>query len=414
MKKSIELLNAKSFIIYDKKIKKIIFETNKIYPQHFFPHNIIDYAEMVKKMVKNEKEKLPIMSISSKDFPYCDFDCKDCLAKSSRDWASKNIPCIVPNIQLYKKILYNVSEYSKMLGCSSVRFEICGEGNPDMFPNRDEIIQFAKEKCNMGVVYISTGSKLDYKTKIALSKYVSYIRISFPGIDNLGYDYYSNQKGKKKFKYNDAIELLKELVLLRKKYNRENNLIIGVRTCIRDSNEGKYINFAKQLGKIGVDSLQIVKVLTPEKNKIKDNIINKNLKKELLIITKKYKQYGLKHVQLPIKLDSVYEDRKLKNEIKPSKCYSSIFSPILYGTNLITCTHWDKISDVKNFHYGELKGNEDEISKLMNCSRSLRIRSKIPSGCDDCCSINDNLMFEIIKLKLSLCNDLNDIEFKLK
>lgn len=49
MKKNIELLNAKSFIIYDKKRKKTMFETNKIYPQHFFPHSIIDYAEMLKK-----------------------------------------------------------------------------------------------------------------------------------------------------------------------------------------------------------------------------------------------------------------------------------------------------------------------------------------------------------------------------
>lgn len=412
--KKIDLLRVKKFTIYNKKSNQVLYETNEVYPQHFFPLSIIDFAYVIKESIKNKAAELPIMSISSKDYPQCDFNCKDCLAKTSRNWAKDNLSSVIPEIEKYKRILLNISNYSQKCGFDSVRFEICGEGNPDLYSGREEIIKYAKEKCNMGVVYISTGSKLNKKTKEALVKFASYIRISFPGIDNFSYDYYSNQKQKNKFGYQEALNLLKELIALRKEYKREDELIIGARTCIREPNEGKYITFAKELGKIGVDSLQIVKILTTEKEKIEKNELNERLKKELTTIYEQYEKYGLKHVQLPIKLDKIYNDRKLSNERKFSKCYSSILCPILYGTNLITCTHWDKITDIENYHYGVLNGTENEITTIINSQKSKNIRQKIPKNCNDCCSINDNTIFEIIENIVLSCDSLDDIEFKLE
>lgn len=409
----IELLNAKRFVIYNKLNNEILFETDEVYPQHFYPLSIMDFALAIKRSIDKNVIKLPILSISSKDYPYCDFKCKDCLAQLSRSWAQNNISELIPGLEKYKRILTDISEYSKNLGINSVRFEMCGEGNPDLYKGRTDLIRHAKEKCNMGIVYISTGSKLTDDTKDALAKYASYIRISFPGIDDESYNYYSEQAQKDKFKYEDALKLLGELIELRKKYNREKELVIGVRTCIRSKNYGKYIPFVKKIGEIGVDSLQIVKILTPEKDKISSSVLDEDLSNELIEIKQNYQKYGLKHIQIPIKLDKIYNDRRLVEDKRFKKCYSSLFSPILYGTNLITCTHWDKITDKDNFHYGILSGVSGEIDEFMNSQFAYSIRKKIPSSCNDCCSINDNIMFEKIENILLSCDNLDDIGFKL-
>lgn len=407
------LLKAESLIMYNKKEKKVVFETSAVYPQHFYPLSILDYANSIKKMLVDDKEELPILSVSSKDYPYCDFKCKDCLADPTRKWAIDNF--MEPEIELgkYKKILKQIADFSKKRGVSSVRYEICGEGNPDLYKYRSEIIQYAKEECNMGIVYISTGSKMSQELKETLAQYASYIRISLPGISNEAYEFYSNQTTKNKFTYDDAISLLGELVTLRKKYKRENELLIGVRTCMRKMNNGHYIDLAKRLGKMDVDSFQIVKVLTDNEDIIKKNSLDEETRKEILVLKNSYKKYGLKHLQIPNILDKLYIDRTLHNSKKPSKCYSSMVSPILYGSNLIVCIHWDKIRDVEKFHYGKLLGNDNEIEELMYGKNGCKIREKIPKSCDNCCALNDNLLLEAIRAQISLYNNLDDIEFLL-
>ena len=56
-------------------------------------------------------------------------------------------------------------------------------------------------------------------------------------------------------------------------------------------------------------------------------------------------------------------------------CFSSFFSPILYGNHLITCTHWDKIMD-KKYHYGTVCGNEKEIYNLFDSNNMKMIQFK--------------------------------------
>ncbi len=276
-----------------------------------------------------------------------------------------------------------------------------------------DLIKFAKEECNMGIVYISTGSKLNEKTLEAIVKYGAYIRISLPGISEEAYDFYSNQRGKEKFTYEDAIKLLEKICNLRKQFNRERELMVGVRTCIRQKNEGHYLELSKLLGQMGVDSFQMVKVLT-------DNIIDKKdielsdcTQKDLLLLDREYKNLGLKHIQTPKLLDKLYINRDFLKNKKPTKCFSSIVSPILYGNSLIVCIHWDKIRDKQNAYYGVLSGKEFELEEIMQGKKAQKIRKRYPMECNNCCALNDNLMLEVIRSNLALFNDVDIIDFML-
>ena len=406
------LMDVKNFIIYNKKTRKVIFESDAVYPQHFYPLSIYDYAVAIKNMLKKDVEELPILSVSSKDYPFCDFRCKDCLADPSRKWAIDNFKEPEIEFDKYKKILKSISDYSKSKGVDSVRFEFCGEGNPDLYKYRSEIIEYAAKECNMGVVYISTGSRMSDKLKDTLAKYASYIRISLPGITNEAYSFYSEQPTDNEFTFDDSMKLLEELVELRKKYDRVDELLIGVRTCMRKKNNGHYLELADKLGKIGIDSFQIVKVLTDNQEIILKNYLDEETRQEIKKIEKNYKKYGLIHLQVPDVLDKLYIDRTFHKTKKPSKCFSAMVSPILYASNLITCIHWDKIKN-KEFHYGKLDGSENEIRDLIYGENGKRIRSVIPQQCNNCCALNDNLILEAIRSQLSLYNELDDIEFYL-
>lgn len=406
------LLKAKSLILVHTKSNKVMFELNMIQNQHFYPLSILDYANTMLKYMKKEITNLPIMSLDSHDYNFCDFNCKDCLAVDTREWAKKHLNFVNFDPDHYEKVLSEIARYSKQRGCDSIRFEMSGEGNPDMYPYRARIIKYAATECNMKPVYISSGSMLDEDTIDALAKYAYYIRISLPGTNDISYDIYSAQKRKKdKFTYEKAMDLIEKLVQKRKEYGREGELMIGARTCMRPENENSYIDTAKRLGKIGADSFQIVKILIPigeeiEKYKLTDNTI-----KELSVLKSKYKDYGLLHVQVPHDLDYIYYDRKIEDNKKPSQCYSSFVSPILYGPNLVICTHWEKIKDKENSHYGHLIGKKGELEEIMCGDNANRIRRCVPERCSSCCSIFDNQTLEVIRAQLALVTNLDDVEF---
>lgn len=405
------LFEFKKFVIYDKKKKKNILEIDNIYPQHYYPITILDYAIALKEYIKSNQKKIPIISLMVKDYPICDFNCKDCLSHKSREWALKNIDKLIFEINTYKKVLKQISNYSEKNGCKSIRLEFCGEGNPDLYKYRDEIIEYANKECNMKIVYVSTGSKLSKKNILNLVKNAYFIRISFPGIDEQSYTKYSRQKCKKQFDYNDALTLLKELIKLRKKNNREQDLLIGVRASIRNEFNDKYFSFSKKMDDIGIDCIQFVKIIRYNSSNNCNQDINKDLIKELKY-TSEYKYYkNIKQIQIPTDLDKVYRDRIImKNS---NICFSSFFSPLLYGNHLITCTHWDKIMD-KKYHYGTVCGNEKEIYNLFDSNNMKMIQENINNKCDDCCSIYDNTILNKIYGLLSKYENIDSLEFKIE
>ena len=174
-----KLMKAKSLILVEKSTRKVIFELSIIHNQHFYPLSILDYANIMLKKMKGEISKIPIMSLDSHDYNFCDFNCKDCLAVDTRKWAKDNLNFTNFDINHYKKVLKEIARYSKKRGLDSLRFEMSGEGNPDIYPYRAELIKYAKEECNMRCVYISSGSRLTEETIDTLAKYAYYIRIVF-------------------------------------------------------------------------------------------------------------------------------------------------------------------------------------------------------------------------------------------
>lgn len=407
------ILNAKQFSAFDIGTGKTIWFSRSRSPQHLYPLTEKDYCEAIKYAAQYGVNQMPILSVSAKDFPYCDFECKDCLACPSRKWAIKDQHIKYPIIPInkYKKILREISTYSAKRGFNSVRFEICGEGNPDLYRHRIEMLEYANQICNMGLVYVSTGSQISDELLDCLVKNVSFIRISFPGIGLEAYETYSNQKSKKHyFSYYDAIRLLDKLCNARAKVGREDTLLIGTRTCIRPLNAGYYEDFIHTIGNLGVDVFQGVKVLIPDFDKVRNEIISAEEIEELINLKEMSYSYGIKDFQLPNDLNTVYKDRSLAGKDKPSKCWSSIISPPLYGTNLMCCVLWDKITDL-NYHYGIMEGNENELEEFMNSERAEFIFKNCPSSCTECPSINDNSFMESLWRVLKFQKNLDNIKF---
>ena len=373
------LMKAKSLILVHKKSNRVICELNMIQNQHFYPLSILDYANLMLKYMKNEITELPIVSLDSHDYNFCDFNCKDCLAVDTRKWAQENLNFNKFNFEHYKKVLKEISRYSRQRGCDSIRFEMSGEGNPDMYPYRSDIIEYASKECNMKPVYISAGSMMNDKLIDTLAKYAYYVRISLPGTNNRSYKIYSNQNKNKPFTYDDAINLIKKLCEKRKEYGREGTMMIGARTCMRPENENSYIKTAQKLGEVGADSFQIVKILVPIGEKIEEYPLNKDTVEELTDLKRNYNQ----------------------------------LSPILYGPNLVICTHWEKIKDIEHSHYGLIQGKEGELEEMMTGMKARKIRKEVPEKCSSCCSIFDNQILEVIRAQLALVTNLDDVEFLL-
>lgn len=171
------IVKAKQFSAVDISTGKTIWFSRSRSSQHLYPLTEKDFCEAVKYAVQYGIDQLPILSVSSKDFPYCDFDCKDCLACPSRQWAIENQHIKYPIIPIdkYKKILHEISTYSSNHGFNRVRFEVCGEGNPDLYKHRIEMLEYANQECNMGLVYVSTGSQISDELLECLINNASFI-----------------------------------------------------------------------------------------------------------------------------------------------------------------------------------------------------------------------------------------------
>lgn len=362
------IITAKQFSAVDMKTGKTIWFSRSRSPQHLYPLTEKDYCEAIKYAIQYGVDQMPILSVSAKDFPYCDFDCLDCLACPSRKWAieDQHIKYPIIPIDKYKKILNEFSSYAARRGFNTVRFEVCGEGNPDLYKDRIEMLEYANQECNMGIVYISTGSQISDELLDCLVKNAAFIRISFPGISEDAYKTYSNQKSRKKnFSYDDAICLLDKICNARAKAGREDSLLIGTRTCIRPLNAGHYDEFIQTIANIGVDVFQGVKVLIPNFESVKNEVVSQDVIEELVTLKETAYSYGLKDFQIPSDLNTIYNNRTMVEKDKPSKCWSSLISPPLYGTNLMSCVLWDRITDL-NYHYGIMEGKENELEDLMH------------------------------------------------
>ena len=261
--------------------------------QHYYPHKLSDYAMAIYRYMNGDIPYLPIMAVDCHDCYACDFRCEDCLAEETKDWFMSNFHAFkdyLHDLEKYKTSLLKIANYSANVGESSVRFEMSGEGNPDLYPFRNDIVKFAHD-LGMKPVYISSGSYLDNNLCETLVKYCSYIRISLPGITDSSYCKYSRQN---RFLFTDAIKLLENLVKLRKRFGRENDLVLGVRTCLRPEISSAIESVVELLINIGIDTFQLVRAIRNESDETKiSNIPISNEIKDILLTINKRKEVSI-------------------------------------------------------------------------------------------------------------------------
>jgi hypothetical protein len=385
-------LRFNGFMITDKE-DNIVFEDRKRYSQHFFPLSVVDYAKAMYHFERYNKP-IPIFSVDSHDILRCNFKCQDCLSVHGTNFPIKQFPedNFKMDLEIYKRILKSIAEYSEKREFRGVRFEQSGEGNPDCYRYRQDILEYAKER-GMKSVYVSTGSKINDNLMKTLVDNASFIRISFPGIGE-SYKYYSGQNV---FTFNDAMKKLNLIVKERDKQGRNRDLMVGARVALRREHSDSYFNFANDLKNIGVDSLQIVKILVPEGKRPTDFPLNytdiKDLEKTATLDDATF------NVNIPHGLDYLVYSREIENRAEfPQQCFSAMFQPVLAGRSLFVCT----ISDIMyshNLRLGTFTNKNGELEKFLSPKNVERVTKGIPQQCKSCSNIYDNmLLFQLQKI----------------
>lgn len=372
---------------------EVIFEDRKRYSQHFFPLSVLDYAKAMYNL-ERYNQQVPILSVDSHDVLACDFRCQDCLSAHGTNFPVKQFPedNFKMDLGIYKRMLKSITDYSKKRGFTGVRFEQSGEGNPDYYEHRQEILRYAKELGMQGV-YVSTGSQINENLMAALIDNSSSIRISFPGIGEA----YQSYSGQNAFTFADAMRKLGRFVKERDRKGRSRDLMLGARVALREEQGASYFDFATDLKGMGVDSLQIVKILVPEGKNPSDFPLPyadiRDLEKTSTLDNSVF------NVAIPHRLDSLVYSREIEDRTEfPQQCFSASFQPVLAGRSLFVCT----ISDIMYSHnskLGTFTGKEGELERFLSPENLERVTEHIPRRCKTCSNIYDNiLLFKLQKL----------------
>jgi len=394
-------IRSRGIIIADAQ-ENLIMQIDKQLGQHFFPLSMIDYANVAYQNARNGAP-FPIISVDSHDVLHCDFACKDCLSGAGKniEKACNNYNFNLP-IELYKHMLQEISNYSTKRGFHNVRFEQSGEGNPDLYKSRAKLIEFAKQKLGMGIVYVSSGSKLDNSQLSSLVENVDFIRISFPGISPEAYQNYSGQTS---FTFKDSIKNLEKIISERDKIGRKETLLVGVRATLRPEHENEYLPFVRLLNEVGIDAIQLSKVLIPDKERVDAHPLKQNEINNLLECSALSNSYF--GVQVPHDLDFLYYGRVIdKNTDFPVTCYSAHIQPVLAGRDLCVCTKSDVMYS-SQYSFGQFTGKKDEIESFLSPENFKKTTRDLPRACSSCCSIFDNLLVHnVVTLTKMLNRDL--------
>lgn len=378
-------LRFNGFVITDEQ-GEIVFEDRKRYALHFFPLSVIDYARAMYNFERHN-QPIPILSIDSHDVLQCDFKCQDCLSAHGTNFPVKQFPKgnFKMGLETYKRMLKAIADYSEKRGFKGVRFEQSGEGNPDYFKHRQEILRYTRE-LGMQSVYVSTGSKIDDSLRNSLVENASFIRISFPGIGE-AYKHYSGQS---EFTFTDALNGFDRILKERAKQRREKDLMIGARVALRAEHSDSYFSFANRLKDLGIDSLQIVKLLVPEGKKPSDFPLSFKDVHDLEE-TETLDDFNF-NMSVPHGLDSMVYSREIENRAEfPTQCFSARFQPVLAGRSIFVCT----ISDIMysyNLRLGTFANEDGELERFLSDENLERITTGIPTQCKSCSNIYDNML----------------------
>ena len=200
--------------------------------------------------------------------------------------------------------------------------------------------------------------------------------------------------GQEKFLFSDAINLIRRLVALRKEFNRENELLIGVRTCLRPEIAHAIAEVSTLLiDDIGIDTFQIVRAIKNNDTNDEEVIIPEKIREVLQNLGKNQK------ISVPDCLDTYYNFRKTTDTFRGSMCLASELTPILYSNYLLPCTHTQMIKKVQS---EGINLAENDISS----------NHRDAKACDTCCAIKDNSIFsDIYKIVKRAVKENQKIDF---
>ena len=363
-----------------------VFEERRWSSLHFFPLSIADYAEALCNHVHNGTG-IPILSVDSHDVLACDFACDGCLSRCGKGFPVRHFPnnAFHLDAETYMTILADICAFSARRGFTGVKFEQSGEGNPDLYPYREDILAYAK-RIGMRSMYVTTGSKLRHSLLEELACKAEYVRISFPGIGD-AYQHYSRQDS---FTYEDAFARISQLVHARAATRRDRELIIGARVALRQRHDARYIEFASRLKDSGVDCVQIVKTVIPDTCVDSEHCISPRDRRDIENCATL--DGSTFNVTVPNLLDSIYYSRRIAvREEFPSQCLAARLHPVLMGRCVMPCTH-SSIAYDPAYMLGSFSSVGD-IERFMSAETIARVTHDLPTRCTSCCDIFDNILF---------------------
>ena len=215
---------------------------------------------------------------------------------------------------------------------------ISGDGEPMMFPYLQETLEKAQE---LGFsVFLTTNLRKPYQEKQAL--YETFIRtcsmitISIKGLSSEAYGYHQGIKRQGEFE--QVMENLRFLSVLRQEYRREEDCLLGVASLFLPENTPHYRNMIDRLHNLGIDYFYINQVEPSIERwgiSFTEEEQHKTLQQLSGYAVSPHKDMIVRCAGNPFKQaygNTVYYDAA-KLRIHPGLCGSALFNPLVLSVD---------------------------------------------------------------------------------
>ncbi|MFW6029438.1 MAG: radical SAM/SPASM domain-containing protein [Halanaerobiales bacterium] len=203
MKENLRVPINKGNYSMDTKIRERMFDKNR---GHDYKKRYKFYRKMWSKLPQNYKVSEYPLEVGLELSSVCNLRCPFCYTIT--DKFQSNIKNKFMKKELAKNIIDEVAGKTY-----SIRLSYRGE--PTLYPYLVNIIKYAKAKGINEVSFLTNGSKLEphYFEKLLLAG-VDWITVSFDGIKK------EYEKNRYPLKFNDTLKKLKEIKIIKEKYNK--------------------------------------------------------------------------------------------------------------------------------------------------------------------------------------------------
>lgn len=320
----------------------------------------------------------------------CNYRCQVCSFNPTRNIKGfHSIPFAVIHdvINLLKKCSPNAS------------LNITGGGEPTLYSELESILEMAKDS-GLKVFLTTNGSKPDKKFWERVVKACSMLVFSIRGLTSENYLAIENPINKNTSMENIR-DTLDNIMELRERLNRREELIVGINSLVHPLNTGKFYNFTRQMDDLGIDFLYFTPIAP---NLVKWGIHVTESQKEQT--QKEFEDIAAMDIKSPIKIrlpkvpykdnpdDTYYLKLSTKNKSESvvgskDNCYVSLFSPALIPSDLdpdvakLSPCRASEVQDDKHRAFSTNLGNEP-FRNVWTKRNLSRVQKKIKERCSYC------------------------------